>query len=966
MIVDTPAGAADDERVSYNVSVNNFGLNIFHLNIRSIKNKLDELKILIRNLNSRPDVIIISETWLLPENCDFINLDGYTAVHNCRPVNYLVGNGGLSIFVCNNIDFDIIKNELYLQNHAILINLKKQNVKLGALYRDSTAGTIDGYLNYLDNLLETYHDFIFLGDMNVNVLRDNENTGNYVETLAGNGYEILNRINDDYYTFSGPHGISLLDHVFTDIRNRRFNVFIGEVAFSDHRSLQVAVSAAKQSQSGEIKVLKTDFAGFDASLRSEIAQSSGTVTNFDSFFLLFSTILRLFQSVRVVGKSRKNDMPWFCPEIQRAIEERNFWHGRLRDFPDNDFLRDRYKDLRNSVTNLIRFHKKRHYTSLIDTYVSNSKKLWQVFNELIYNRSRSGVRVVSKVFDALNNIVTDERGISEAFNTYFVNVASSLRSALVLANFNRPVISTMRYWCASSMFVSNTDEHEVLHVIRSLNNGSSSGYDEIPVGLIKNCSSTILSSLVATFNVSLRSCEFPNCLKISRTVPIYKSGEKSNVSNYRPISVLTNFSKIFEKLIYKRLESFYVATKFFHSNQFGFVPKSNTCAAVLNFITFIRHSLNSKKFTSAIFIDMSKAFDCVVHDILLEKLYKSGVRGDFHALLASYLSGRSQMVQIGGSLSSAQEVRLSVPQGSILGPLLFLVYINDIFELKLRGTLQLYADDIIIMYSSDNIVDLYDDMQHDLDIMREWFYNNYLTVNSGKTSFMMFKDPRRVISYSRPLLFGGSMINQVFEQKYLGMIFDSSLNFHAHINQLRKKIVSFVGVLGRVRHYIPITSRLKIYFAHIHSHISYLNVIWSAAPAYKLMQIRRLQNKAIRLVFFEEYRRPGIHTVDLFKNHTLLNLSQINAYEIILLIYKLKNNLMKHNLNLTTNDEIHEHNTRRRFDFHTGLNVANDYGRLSVMHQGLNLFNALPIALKTENNFEKFKKKLKLHVMNIY
>jgi hypothetical protein len=813
-------------------------------------------------------------------------------------------------------------------------------------------------------MLESHHDFIFVGDLNINVLKINADTNNYLDTLASNRYDFLNFNHSNYFTFSGPNGFSLLDHVFSDIQNRRFNIHIGDVAFSDHRFLRIDVSSRLHSSSDEFEIIKTDFSGFEAELRSRLER--GTDTGFESFLLLFSSLLRLFQTVKKVERSNKTDMPWFCPEIQMAIEERNYWHKRKRDFPDNEFVIARFKEMHSLVTNLVRFHKKRYYTSAVNANINNLKKLWQIFNELIYSRTRNAISGISKIYDSFNNLITGDLEMSEVFNDYYVNIADGLRSALFQANSGRSIMSTMHYTCPSSILVSETDEEEVHRVIGSLNDGSSSGMDGISVKLIKFCMSSILSVIVMTFNDSLRSCIFPCSLKISKTIPIYKSGVKSQVSNYRPISVLSNFAKIFEKLIYVRLESFYSSTNFFHSHQFGFVSKSNTSAAVLNFITFLRGSLNSRKYTSAIFIDMSKAFDCVVHDILLEKLYKSGIRGNFHQLLSSYLSGRTQSVRIGKSTSSAKEVRYSVPQGSILGPLLFLVYINDIFELKLRGTLQLYADDVILMYSKDSVVDLYDDMQHDLNLINEWFYNNCLTVNPDKTNFMIFRDPRRVINYNRPLFLGGNMIKLVSEVKYLGMIFDSALNFHSHLDKLKKKIISFVAVLGRLKNYVPVSSRLSIYYAHIHSHISYLNVIWSSASAYKLLEISRLQNKAIRAVFFEEYKKPNIHTIDLYRNHNLLNLFQMNKYETVLLVYKLKNNLLRHNLTLTTNDEIHEHDTRNRRNFHIGLNVNNNYGKFSIMHQGLILYNDLPPNMRVINSFEIFKKKLKIYAFSHY
>jgi hypothetical protein len=956
----------NNTNITYKVSVSNNGLNIFHLNIRSLLRKLDELKILIKNQKYRPHIIIITETWLLPNNCQFYNLDGYTAVHSCRQIDRITGNGGLSVFVQNNIQFDVIKNEMFLQNHTILLKVKKYGLKIGALYRDPTSGSLPGYLNYLDRLLEKYHGFVFVGDLNVNLLRDGADVVNYRDVLVSNAYSILNNIDDRFYTFNGPYGISLIDHVFSDVKDRKFNIHVGNAAFSDHKYVYLNISSKIRDPPDDFQMTVVDDTGFRSELEARAAHFEESSVSFDSFLFLFCTILRLFQSVKTVKRRNDRDMPWFCSEIQLVIDERNYWYKRKQDFPQNEFVAGRYREFRNHVTNLIRIHKRRYYTSLININVNNLKRLWGIFNELIYNRTRNCHKVIEKVRDSFGNLVTAQVDICHVFNTYFVGVALNLRNILFNANSNRPVVSTMRAVCMSSIFATDTDENEVSMILDTLNDGSSNGYDGISVKLIKHCRLTIIPVLVRAFNSALTTCIFPELLKISKTVPIFKNGEKVLVSNYRPISVLSNFSKVFERLIYRRLESFYTRTNFFNDCQFGFLPKSNTVAAVISFITFLRDSLNRRQYTSAIFIDMSKAFDCVVHDILLEKLYKSGVRGNFHELLKSYLSNRSQLVRIGKSESSRQDIQFSVPQGSILGPLLFLVYINDVFELGLRGRLQLYADDAVLMYSRSCITDLYDDMQHDLDILNNWLYNNCLTANSGKTNFIIFKDPRKIISYNRSLYLGGSLINKVDETTYLGLIIDSSLSFRSHIDKLKKKIISFVGVLGRIKNTVPVCSRLSIYYAHVLSHICYLNVIWSAAPQYKLLELQRLQNKAIRAVFFEEYRKPDIHTADLYRSKNLLSLFQINKYETVLIIFKLKHGLLKHSFVLPTNAQVHEHETRNRYDFHIGSRVNNNYGRNCIMHHGFSLYNSLPTELKSINNLELFRKKLKQHAVFCY
>jgi hypothetical protein len=453
-----------------------------------------------------------------------------------------------------------------------------------------------------------------------------------------------------------------------------------------------------------------------------------------------------------------------------------------------------------------------------------------------------------------------------------------------------------------------------------------------------------------------------DCLKISKTVPIFKSGDKKCPDNYRPISIITSFSKIFEKLIYSRLRSFYEKNNFFHKHQYGFMPNSSTVSAALQLVEGIRASMNERLFTGAIFIDVSKAFDCVDHQILLAKLYKSGIRGSFHKLMTSYMSGRLQKVCLNGSESENGSINFGVFQGTILGPLLFLVYINDLLHLPLKGQIQLYADDVALLYSSQGCDDMYEMMQHDLNIIENWFYDNRLTANGLKTKLIIFKHPKKILSSSRTLFLGGQTVERVSEIRYLGLILDSRLTWYPHIDHIKSKIVPFVGILSKLKYYVPKHIRMQVYYAHIYSHISYLNPIWGGACKYKLKELERLVNKAVRSVFFEDYNQPNTHTVDLYSKNKLLSVKILCEYESVLLVHRLKHNTIRNDIFLPTNRETHNYNTRARNDFHLSR-INNEFGRRGVHHNGILSYNHLPPHLKSISNYDLFKREVKRHML---
>jgi exonuclease III len=930
----------------------NLGFNIFHLNIHSLVDKLDRLVLLLRALTVRPDVVVISETWLKPLDAQFYNIPGYNAVHNCRSGGY----GGISIFISQEIEFKELKNEMYRKHQTIILDFETCGFRLGALYRDHRSGTVSEYLNYIDRILEEFSKCLFVGDMNIDILKENSNKRNYDCTLASNNFVLINKVEPQFYTFKTK--MSLLDHAFTDIPDRKFNLEIFDDSISDHKALIVSLSVKNKSESnnerGKSKINLP-------AIQNELTNSIDANVDFACFYVILCNIIRRFQQLGSY-KAGRTSAPWFCAEIQDAIDKKNYWYSRHRSLPLNDYIANRFKYFRNLVVALTRKKKKQYYCNLINSTAGDAKKLWKALKYIMYNKVMNTSTPIKAVLNSSNELIVAKQEICEVFNLYFVGIAGFLRFKLGELNSFKRTNLTMRTSTMRTAYLRYTDVNELTQIINSLNPCSANGIDGIPLSIVKYCYNIVALLLVSEFNRCIDFGTFPDKLKISKTIPIYKAGQKTEPSNYRPISIQNCFAKIFEKLIYKRLESFYTYSKFFNRQQFGFVPKSNTTAAVLNFITFLRTSLNSGKYTSAIFVDMSKAFDCVLHEILLDKLEKSGIRGKFLQMLKSYLTGRAQVVNVDGEKSNELPVRYGVPQGSILGPLLFLVYINDIFNLKLKGKLQLYADDVILMYSSTSLTQMYDDMEHDLAILYDWFYNNSLTVNPDKTSYIIFRDPRKNIESNRPLHFGFGPIKLVEETKYLGLTIDYCLSFSSHIDSLKNKIIPYVGVLHRIKYFVPVSARLSIYFAHINSQLCYLNVIWGSAAKNKISELSRLQNKAVRSVFYEEYRNPEVHTHDLYKSHRLMKLDSQSEFELAALVHKIKHDQIRHSLVFPTNRQFHRYETRRRNDYHLEK-INNNYGRKSILHLGLKTYNKIPDDLKNITNFEFFKTKLKKYFL---
>ena len=333
------------------------------------------------------------------------------------------------------------------------------------------------------------------------------------------------------------------------------------------------------------------------------------------------------------------------------------------------------------------------------------------------------------------------------------------------------------------MIVQHTQDQpdEITQILKTMNSKSAMGVDRISVKLMRGLGDSFVESVVPAINKSLKEGEFPNSFKISRVTPLFKGGAPDSPSNYRPISVIPNPSKLVENVIYNRIYQFAKDHNLIHEHQFGFQQGSSTTSAVLTLIHRCIDSIEAKRSTGLVFIDIQKAFDCVDHNLLLEKLEKLGIRGQLFTMIQDYLFGRRQRVQAGRHASDYLYVRYGVPQGSVLSTLLFILFINDIFLLPLKGYLQLFADDAALVYSAIDTEDLAAQIQHDLELLSNWFYNNLLSFNLSKTKFMIVQQIGLNVVNFPSVVVRGVEIERIHSYKYLGLIIDHRLKWTDHV-----------------------------------------------------------------------------------------------------------------------------------------------------------------------------------------
>ena len=503
-----------------------------------------------------------------------------------------------------------------------------------------------------------------------------------------------------------------------------------------------------------------------------------------------------------------------------------------------------------------------------------------------------------------------------------------------------------------------------------MSSNKSYGLYSCPIRLLK-CSRQILGEpLAIIFNTSIESGIFPTKLKIAKVIPIFKAGDATAPSNCRPISLLSIFNKIFEKLIYKRLNSYLISKEIISESQYGFREKHSTEHAVLDIISKIQANMDKKLFSCGVFIDLSKAFDTVNHDILLDKLHHYGIRGILNKWFASYLKRRFQTTEIKNCISEKQETLCGVPQGSVLGPLLFLNYINDICNSSNILKFYIFADDTNLLHADNNLKNLEKTFNKELAKVSSWLIANKLTLNISKSNFVIFRPYQKKITYQPTLkLFDNNsqrLVNLECKTyvKYLGVLIDQHLSWKHHIDHIALRISKTAGIIARLRHFVPFSILSNLYRSLILPYLSYGVVAWGRAAKYLINKLLLLQKRALRLMYFTDKQQ---HAIPLFLKSNFLPIQMIYFEKTASLMYDISTNEAPSLIQqlFTKAGNVHGYGTRSA----TSGNYYVKSSRLEIQknsfsRSGTFVWNSLPLKLRHVNK-RRFKKELRVSLFNI-
>ena len=759
---------------------------LFHLNIRSANQNLKYAAAYLECLDHEFTCIGFTESWFNDSNYALHNLTGYQPAEHSYRKNR--GGGGACIFIREGISYKLRKDLTLLEDciesvfveisNSSLINSDK-NIIVGVVYRppDTCIQTFIGHMQSLLIKINTSNKQCrIMGDFNLNILNvdTHKPTSEYVDLMFSHAMlPMINKptrsttdshtcIDNIFSNHMGPDSKSLQGILFTDITDH-FPVFFIDLSTKNKTEKRIVARRSFTTKAKENFKSKIDEFDWTRTRESTVAQ--------EAMSLFHSNYKRIFDEcfpVRKIELGYKHRKEWLSDEVKKAIQQKNKLFFMYRKKPTVDTY-NAYKDYKNRLNATIRRCDINYYKNLLELNKNNLRKSWTVIKDII-NKNRTNK--TQSAFMINNRLSEDKDKIANGFNKFFVEVGPTLEKNCPPSA--QAPITWMKGRNGQSIFILPTDQTEISKLIGTLKE-SSAGWDDLNLSTLKIAWPSISSVFTHIMNLSLLQGIVPLELKVARVVPLFKADDPEKFSNYRPVSILPIFSKILEKLMYKRLLDFVSNHKILFEYQFGFREGYSTNLAMTFLIDSLVTSLNNGNCVLGLFLDFSKAFDTVNHEILFNKLEHYGIRGPALEWFRSYLADRFQYVEFNGTLSKRDKITCGVPQGSVLGPLLFLLYINDLANVSDVIRFILFADDSNIFFHSKNPDDLIDMANTEIPKILNWLATNKLTLNVSKTHFVIFRNHGKEVTLTKNLLINGTAIKQLPYTKFLGVWLDEKL-----------------------------------------------------------------------------------------------------------------------------------------------------------------------------------------------
>lgn len=891
---------------------------------------------------------MLTEHWQTEEKLNEIKLKDFSLCNSfCR--SQLI-HGGVAIYKNDKFVCDITKvniNEFSVEGvmECCCIKLGLHKITVVVVYRPPI-GDFQLFLTLLEGMLSDIcnakDSIIIGGDFNIDFLTPSFNLSLLMDLLSC--FDV--NVSVKNHTRVTSVSKTCIDN-FLIYSNTEYSVEVINLHVSDHFSQFLKLdTVTTQKQEKNKYNYRRHFSSqniirFRNYLRVEDWQDIFLEDCPDTAFEIFSKILVYYFEICFPIKrfsANKENRFIMTPELTElknnvalysTLAEHNANYAAI-----SKYLTKRYRDE-------LKVAQRKYYDSQITTSDNKSKTMWRIINNL---QKKNNKKTEIVIFN--DNVKMGDLDVANNFNLLFTpSIDNTIRD---LEFLNNNVL-----YCNQTISMCKIREDDIISLLAKLKNSNSSGTDDISNNLLKKCSFELRRPLVYLINLALEKGRFPNKLKLAAVIPLFKKGDSNNYANYRAISLLCSISKLYELVIKEQLTTFLTQNNILSTSQHGFIKNKSTESALCEFQNIIVDALDKKKQVLGLFVDFSRAFDYVDHDLLLAKLSRYGIRGTPLSLLTSFLKGRTQFVKVNNVTSTSCEVKQGVPQGSILGPLLFIIFANDIINFLNNNYptthTVCYADDTNVLVVENDLDTLKTTAEHVYQSIILWSDKNCLQLNRDKTNSILFRIRGDV---NKLCLFENEELEFTCTEsvKMLGIVFDYKLAWIPHLDMLCSKLRKSCYALNYMAKHCSPQVLLTLYYANFHSHLRYGIVNWGTSVQANRVFI--LQKYAIRIIAGLDYRQSCRNA---FKDLKILTVAGTYILEVCTYVYK--------NISLfLANQQDHGYDTRLR-GFLVTNNFRTTFYQKSFYYTGCKFYNALNDEIKNSSNAHTFKSKLKEYLL---
>ena len=936
------------------------GFKISFLNIHHLYGKLDQLKAMLHESNQL-HVLGLCETFLDNTYSDTdLQIEGYNLIRRDRPNRI---GGGIAIYISEYVSFKVREDLDNSNIESLWVELKLPKSKpilLSTVYRPPDSGRywVSEFEKQLEQAYAEDKEVILIGDFNKNLLVNNQEASKWLETF--NTYGLSQLVREPTRVTKTTN--TLLDHFYTTNPEHIKTIMVPKIGLSDHFPICITrkhkaictqtythkcIQYRSQKEYDPDNFIK-DLVLVPWSVLDSFEDPNDALNMWTDMYL---EVLDRHAPMRQRRVKHTKQPEWLNNEIIEAIKLRDTFKAQNDD--------KNYKYFRNKVVHMIHSAKKEFYTNKVKNNKGNIKEIWNCIKDLSPNENKTQITSITHE----NNSYVKPKDIADILNKKFVGVSQLLNPVrnhkhvfkgeklqeFVNAKFNDP---------DKRFVIPEIKSTFIFEYLSKLNITKSSGPDGIQNKYIKVAASVLAPNLAYIINLSIKTGIFPDAWKQARVSPIHKSGPKDDGDNYRPISILSTLSKIIERHIHDHLYNYLCEYNLLLLTQSGFRNNHSCQTALTRLIDTWLKAIDTGEMTGVILLDFRKAFDLVDHKILLQKLRIYRIGELALKWFESYLQERKQKVFVNNVLSDNETITSGVPQGSILGPLLFILFVNDINLYSENCNMDLYADDTTIHTHGKCLNSIAEKLQKDLENLERWSLENNMIIHPEKSKSMVIASWQKrntLVNKTLAVRIDNVNIKQSDKEKLLGVFINQNLTWNDHAQNVNKKIASRLYLLRRLKAYLPINARIIFYNSFILPHLDYCDTIWGNCNQSNEHKMVRLQKCAARLILDD----TSSSSSELLNKLKWQSFPERVKFHKACLVYKSLNDLAPEYLKeiFSSNRSSTNYNLRNNTNMLHVPKANTELFKKSLTFSGAKTWNMLSDNVRTATSLTDFKRK---------